>query len=156
MKGNTDLINKLNALLADELTAISQYMVHSEMCDNWGYERLHKMIEARAMVEMKHAEKLIGRIIFLEGTPIVSKLNPMKIGAEVPKMFQNDLGLENDAVNKYNEAVKLAVEVGDNATRQLLDSILADEDGHVDEIEENLDQIGQIGVQVYLGQQIRE
>ena len=156
MKGNAGLLKKLNALLADELTAISQYMVHSEMCDNWGYGRLHKMIEARAMVEMKHAEKLIGRIIFLEGTPIVSKLNPMSVGADVPKMFQNDLGLELGAVKSYNEAVKLAVEVDDNATRDMLESILKDEDGHVDEIEENLDQISQMGPQISLGQQIRE
>jgi len=156
MKGNQDLIDRLNSLLADELTAISQYMVHSEMCDNWGYARLHKMIEARAIVEMKHAEKLIGRILFLEGLPVVSKLNPMMIGSEVPKMFQNDLSAESGAIKAYNDAIKLAQDVGDNATKQLLESILADEDGHLDEIEENLDQISQLVTQLYLVHQVRE
>ena len=156
MKGNEKVIQKLDQLLADELTAISQYMVHSEMCANWGYDRLHAAVEKRAIQEMKHAEKLIARIIFLEGTPIVTKLNKMSIGADVPKMFQNDLGLEHGAVTSYNEAVKLAVEVGDNATRDMLESILKDEDSHVDEIEENIDQISQMGPQIYLGQQIRE
>ena len=156
MKGNKDLIKKLNELLADELTAISQYMVHSEMCENWGYARLHGMIEKRAFTEMKHAEKLIGRILFLEGIPTVSKLNAMTIGSEVPKMFENDMGLETDAINKYNQVIKLAVEVGDNATKQILESILADEDQHVDQIEENLDQISQLGTQIYLCNQVRE
>jgi bacterioferritin len=150
MKGDPKLIETLNSLLADELTAINQYMVHSEMCDNWGYDGLHKMIEKRAITEMKHAETLIARILFLEGMPIVSQLKKITIGAEVPKMFANDLNLEDGAVKSYNEAVKLAGEVKDFATREILELILKDEDGHVDEIEENQDQIGQMGLQIYL------
>jgi len=150
MKGDPKLIETLNSLLSDELTAINQYMVHSEMCDNWGYDGLHKMIEKRAITEMKHAETLIARILFLEGMPIVSQLKKITIGAEVPKMFANDLNLEDGAVKSYNDAVKLAGEVKDFATREILELILKDEDGHVDEIEENQDQIGQMGLQIYL------
>jgi bacterioferritin len=98
MKGNEKLIEQLNVRLAEELTAINQYMVHAEMCENWGYKKLGEMIEKRAMVEMKHAEKLIERILFLDGRPIVSNLNKINIGDEVPKMHKNDLGLEVDAV----------------------------------------------------------
>jgi len=154
MKGDPKLLETLNALLADELTAINQYMVHSEMCDDWGYEALHKSIEERAIVEMKHAEKLIGRILFLEGTPIVSKLGPIQIGADVPKQLANDLDAEMGAVKAYNAAIKLAGDVNDFATRELLDSILQDEDGHVDWIEEQQDQIEHMGVQIYLANKV--
>ncbi len=154
MKGDPKLLETLNALLADELTAINQYMVHSEMCDDWGYEALHKSIEERAIVEMKHAEKLIGRILFLEGTPIVSKLGPIQIGADVPKQLANDLDAEMGAVKAYNAAIKLAGDVNDFATRELLDSILQDEDGHVDWIEEQQDQIKHMGVQIYLANKV--
>lgn len=150
MKGNKKLIDMLNDLLADELTAINQYMVHAEMCDNWGYGALDKMIEARAITEMKHAEKLIGRILFLEGRPVVNELRNINIGPEVPKMFINDLAAEMGAVAKYNAGIKLAVEVADNATKEMLDAILKDEDSHVDEIEAQNDQIGQMGIQMYL------
>ena len=97
MKGNEKLIGTLNSLLADELTAINQYMVHGEMCGNWGYEKLHKSVEKRAFAEMKHAEKLIVRILFLEGTPIVSNLRTMRIGADIPKQLNNDHALELEA-----------------------------------------------------------
>jgi len=156
MKGNPKLIQTLNSLLADELTAINQYIVHAEMCDNWGYGRLHDHFEQRARTEMKHAEKLIGRILFLEGRPIVSTLREMHIGAEVPKMFASDLVLEMGAVRSYNEAVQLACEVKDFATRDMLQNILNDEDGHVDGIEEQQDQIAQMGIQVYLSRQIKD
>lgn len=152
MKGNEKLIEKLNDRLADELTAVNQYMVHAEMCENWGYERLDKMAEKRAIIEMKHAEKLIARILFLEGTPIVSKLNQIKIGSEVEKQFKNDVNLEYDAVKNYNDDIIFAGEVGDYGTRELLESILKDEEGHIDEIEAQLDQIKQMGIQIYLGE----
>ncbi len=154
MKGNEQMIDTLNALLADELTAISQYMVHSEMCANWGYGRLHESVEKRAMDEMKHAESLIARILFLEGRPIVSKLNPMHIGAEVEAQLRNDLQAELDAVSAYNKGIRQAFEVGDNGSRELLVSILKDEEEHVDELEAQLDQIGQMGIQNYLAQQV--
>lgn len=155
MKGNENLIAQLNARLAEELTAVNQYFVHAEMCDNWKYEKLHQMIKKRAIVEMKHAEKLIERILFLEGKPIVSKLNTVAIGSEVPEMHRFDLGAEQGAVKGYNETIRLAGEVQDNGTRELLDAILVDEEGHVDELEAQLDQINQMGIQNYLTEQIR-
>ncbi|OYV69526.1 MAG: bacterioferritin, partial [Deltaproteobacteria bacterium 21-66-5] len=132
MKGNAKLLKVLNELLAEELTSINQYMVHSEMCDNWGYGKLHKAIEKQAIDEMHHAEWLIGRLLFLEGAPTVSKLNPIKIGQSVKEIVLNDYGAELDAVKGYNNAIKLAVEVGDNGSRDLLTKILKDEEGHVD------------------------
>jgi bacterioferritin len=150
MKGNEKLLKTLNGLLADELTAINQYMVHAEMCASWGYSKLHDAIQARAITEMKHAEALIERILFLEGTPEVGKLNKIRIGADVPKMMSNDLAAEMGAVKSYNAAIKLATEVADNATKEILEHILKDEDGHVDEIEEQRDQIGQMGIAIYL------
>jgi bacterioferritin len=124
------------------------------MCDDWGYERLHKAIEGRAKEEMKHAEKLIGRIIFLEGTPIVSNLKKIHIGAEVQTQLQNDMQSETEAVQSYNTGIRAAVEAGDNGTRDLLEEILEDEEAHLDWLEAQLDQIGQMGIQNYLVEQI--
>ena len=156
MKGNEKIIETLNALLADELTAINQYMVQSEMCADWGYQKLHEAIEKRAIDEMKHAEKLIGRIIFLEGKPTVSNLNKINIGATVDVQHKNDHDAEEGAIKAYNDGIKLAVEVGDNGTRDLLEEILEDEEDHIDWIESQLDQIEQMGLQVYLGEQLEE
>ncbi|OHD67928.1 MAG: bacterioferritin [Spirochaetes bacterium RBG_16_49_21] len=154
MKGNDKLIQALNSLLADELTAINQYMVHSEMCANWGYDKLHEDIEKRAIVEMKHAEKLIGRILFLEGVPVVNELRKINIGADVPKQLANDHTAERDAIKAYNEAIKLGGDVADFATREILESILKDEDGHIDDIEEMQDQVGQMGLQMFLSTKV--
>jgi bacterioferritin len=154
MKGNEQILVTLNELLADELTAINQYMVHSEMCEDWGYKRLHEAIEGRAITEMRHAEKLIGRILFLDGRPVVSNLNPIHIGVEVEAQLHNDLQAELDAVTAYNAGVQLAGEVADNGTRDLLESILTDEEDHVDWLEAQLDQIEQIGIQNYLVEQL--
>ena len=154
MKGNPKVIERLNVLLADELTATNQYIVHSEMCANWGYDKLHHLVEKRAIDEMKHAEKLIARILFLEGIPVVSNLNKIHIGAEIPAQIANDLGAELGAVQAYNDGIRLAVEVGDNGSRELLESILKDEEEHVDWLEAQLDQIKQMGIQTYLVEQI--
>lgn len=154
MKGNDKLIDCLNARLADEFAAINQYMVHAEMCENWNYSRLGEVIEKRAIAEMKHAEKLIERILFLEGRPIVSNLTKIDIGADVPKMHDNDRGAEEGAIGWYNKGIKLAMEVGDNDTKVLLESILKEEIEHIDWIEAQLDQISQVGIQNYLAQQI--
>ena len=154
MKGNEKVLACLNSLLADELTAISQYMVHSEMCDNWQYAALHKAAEKRAIDEMKHAEKLIGRLLFLEGTPVVSKLNEIHIGASVEAQHRNDTAAEVGAVKAYNDGIRLSGEAGDNGTKDLLTSILADEEAHLDWLEAQHDQIEQIGIQTYLAQQI--
>ncbi len=157
MKGNEQILAKLNDLLADELTAINQYMVHSEMCDNWGYERLHKKIEERAIVEMRHAEKLIARILFFdEGRPIVSNLKAIHIGHNVEAQLRSDQHAEYDAVATYNDGVRLARELGDNGTRDLLEEILEDEEEHVDWIEAQLDQIEQMGIQNYLAMQVED
>lgn len=154
MKGNDQIIDKLNFLLADELTAISQYMVQSEMCDNWGYKELAEVIEKRAIDEMKHAEKHIARILFLEGKPVVSDLNKIHIGDDVEAQHKNDWDSESGAIKAYNDAIKLAAEVGDNGTREMLEDILNDEEGHIDWIEAQLDQIKQMGIQVYLSEQV--
>ncbi len=156
MKGNPKLIETLNSLLADELTAINQYMVHSEMCDNWGYEKLHKRFEKRAIDEMKHAEKLIARILFLEGIPVVSNLKKITIGSDVPKQLASDHAAEEGAIKAYNDAIALAGEVGDFATREVLESILQDEDRHIDEIEMLLDQIEQMTIHHFLTIQTKE
>jgi bacterioferritin len=154
MKGNDKIIEKINFLLADELTAVSQYMVQAEMCANWGYKELAEAIEKRAIDEMKHAEKHIGRILFLEGMPVVSELNKMHIGEDVEAHHKNDWDSENGATQAYNEAIRLAVEVGDNGTREMLEAILKDEEDHIDWIEAQLDQIKQMGIQIYLSEQI--
>jgi len=154
MKGNDKLIAKLNDLLSDELTAINQYIVHSEMCANWGYEKLHKLDEKRAIDEMKHAEKLIGRILFLEGKPVVSNLNKITIGGDVESQHKNDWAAEKTAIASYNAGIKLAVEVGDNGTRELMESILKEEESHIDWIEVQRDQIEQMGIKNYLVEQL--
>ena len=156
MKGNETLIAALNGLLADELTAINQYVVHAEMAENWGYGKLHKLVGGRSITEMKHAEKLIERILFLEGFPIVSGLKQINIGSDTEKQLASDLTAEMGAVQNYNAAITLAVEVGDNATKEMLEGILSDEDAHVDEIEEKLDQIAQMGIQNFLALQAAE
>jgi bacterioferritin len=154
MKGNEKVIERLNARLADELTAISQYMVHAEMCEDWGYEKLHEAVEKRAIAEMKHAEKLIARILFLEGLPIVSELNQMHIGADVEAQLKSDWQAEHDAIQEYNADIRAAAEYGDHGTHQLLKSILADEEEHIDWIETQLGQIAQMGIQNYLVEQV--
>ena len=131
MKGNDKIIEHLNARLADELTAINQYFVHAEMCENWNYKQLDEMIQKRAITEMRHAGKLIARILFLEGQPIVSKLNQIIIGAQVPNMHEYNHGAEETAIRGYNESIHLAAEVGDNNTNVLLESILKEEEDHI-------------------------
>jgi bacterioferritin len=153
MKGNKKLLTILNSLLADELTAINQYMVHSEMCENWGYEKIHMAIRKQAMDEMHHAEWLIERIIFLDGLPTVSKLNTIAIGKTVSEMISNDDADELEAVHAYNEAIKLAREVDDQGTVDLLTKILKMEEGHVDWAEIQRTQIDQMGIEHYLSNQ---
>ncbi len=154
MKGDLKLIEVLNSLLADELTAINQYMVHAEMCEDWGYSKLHGKLEKRSIDEMKHAEKLIGRILFLEGIPIVTNLNKIHIGSDVVKQVANDHVAERDAIKAYNDAIALAGEVKDFATRDLLEQILMDEDKHLDDIEELQSQISQMTLPIFLTTQV--
>lgn len=154
MKGNQELIGTLNSLLSDELSAINQYMVHSEMSANWGYKKLHKYFEKRAIDEMKHAEKLIGRILFLEGLPTVSKLHDIKIGSDAVKQLENDHFAEEGAIKAYNTAIVLAGDVKDFATQEVLKEILEDEDRHIDEIEELQDQISHMALPLFLSTQV--
>lgn len=154
MKGNQELIDKLNYLLKGELTAINQYMVHAEMCEDWGYDKLSHNFKDRAITEMHHAEHLIERILFLEGKPIVSNLGDMHIGSTVDVIVDNDHTSEIQTVKDYNDAIKLASEVGDNATRDKLKQILMDEDRHVDELEDLQDEIEQMGIQIFLSTQM--
>ena len=153
MRGDENLLTVLNQLLAGELTAINQYMVHAEMCDNWGYDKLHKAIEKQAFDEMHHAEWLIERIIFLEGIPVVSQLNPMQIGKNVPEIIGNDLNAELEAVPAYNAGIRLAHEVNDQSTVDLLTKILKMEEGHVNWAENQQAQLEQMGLEHYLSNQ---
>ena len=155
MKGAQNVIETLNSLLADELTATNQYIVHAEMCDNWGYEKLHEKIQKRAVEEMKHAEKLIYRILFLEGIPIVSELRKIHVGADVPKMFANDHDAERDAIKAYNAGILVCGDAQDYATREILEHILNDEDKHIDDIEAVQDEIAQMGLQIFLSTQVK-
>lgn len=154
MKGNPKVIECLNSLLSDELTAVSQYMVHAEMCTNWGYAELAEHTEKRAIDEMKHAEKHIARILFLEGKPIVSQLGKINIGADVQIQLNNDHAAEEGAIKAYNEGIKLCTEMADNGTREMLEDILGDEEDHIDWLEAQLDQISQMGLQLYLVEQV--
>jgi len=154
MKGDPKLIETLNELLADELAAINQYIVHAEMCEDWGYGKLHESFEKRSIQEMKHAEILIGRILFLGGKPIVTKLNNIHIGENVPKQLEYDRAAEERAIKAYNDAIKLAAEVSDNATKDILEKILNDEDRHMDELEELLDQIDHMTLPIFLTTQV--
>ncbi|MFA7043654.1 MAG: bacterioferritin [Bacteroidales bacterium] len=150
MKGNEKLLKALNSLLAEELTAINQYMVHTEMCENWGYSKLHAAKRGQAMDEMHHAEWLIERIIFFDGAPTVSKLNPISIGKVVSEMIGNDYKSELVAVQSYNDAIIIAREVEDQGTVDLLTKILKMEEDHVDWAEIQLTQIEQMGMENYL------
>jgi bacterioferritin len=156
MKGNKKIIETLNTRLGEELTAIHQYVVHSQMVENWGYSKLSKYIMDRAKDEMRHAEMLMERIVFLEGAPDTTKLGPIAIGPKVPDMFKNDHSSEVTAIKNYNESIKLAVAEGDNGTREILESILRDEEGHIDAIEANLSQLEQMGTQIYLAEQLED
>jgi len=155
MKGSDKVLASLNKLLADELTAISEYMVHSEMCSNWGYQKLHLEIEKIAMDEMHHAEWLIHRLIFLEGVPVVSKLNPMRIAKSVPDMVTFSQGDELDAIRSYNGAIRVASDLDDQATVELLRKILLMEEEHLDWGGQQHDQIEQMGRENYLSNQTK-
>lgn len=150
MKTNEKVIEALNKLLKEELTAINQYMVHAEMAEDWGYEVHGEVEEKTAIDEMKHAEKLIGRILFLGGRPIVSEMDKISIGKDLPSMLENDRALEQDAIDSYNAAIKVMVEEKDNGSKQLLEVILEEEEGHIDYFEEQQGQIEQMGLPYYL------
>ncbi|HSP97584.1 MAG TPA: bacterioferritin [Candidatus Dormibacteraeota bacterium] len=156
MKGNAKLIETLNEILTGELTAINQYFVHAKMCANWGYARLAHKIREESMGEMKHADEVIERILFLEGVPNMQRLDKVRVGETVLEQLKLDLKLEEVAVPRLNKAIAQAVDVGDNTTRELLEKILVSEEEHVDWLEAQLTLIKQVGEQNYLSQQIKD
>ena len=156
MKGDPKVIEFLNQVLKAELTAINQYFLHAEMCENWGYQRLAKLIKKESIEEMTHAEKLLERILYLDGTPNMTDYFKINIGATVEAQFKNDLNLEYDAVKRLNEGIKLCVAAGDNGSRDLAQKILDDEEHHVDWLEGQLHAIGEMGIANYLAQQLKE
>jgi bacterioferritin len=155
MRGNDKVIRQLNEALKAELTAIVQYMVHGEMCHNWGYHRHGSYIKKQAIDEMRHAEGLIERILFLEGTPRVEVMPTPKIGASVASQLENDLSAELEAVGQYNDAARVCAEAGDSASRVLFEKMLRDEEGHTDFLEAQLSMIRGMGLENYLAQQMR-
>jgi len=150
MKGKPEVIDILNGMLREEMTAISQYQLHSEVYKNMGYHDLHEEVEKASVEEMKHVEDLAGRILFLEGKPIISELEKLHVGKTVPEMLENDRALEQDAINRYNEAITTVSALGDHGTKMLLDHILLEEEAHVDYFETQLSQIEQLGLANYL------
>jgi bacterioferritin len=154
MQGNPDVINALNEALKEELTAINQYFLHAEMCENWHYQKLAAHIRKESIEEMRHAEALIERILFLDGAPNMTELMQISVGATVKAQLESDLKLEINAVAMYNRFVQLARDKGDNASRELFERLLRDEEGHVDWIEAQVHQIKELGYERYLSQQI--
>ena len=156
MKGNKHVIDVLNQVLRKELTGINQYFMHAKMCKNWGYDRLYKAIWDESIEEMKHADRIIERILFLEGTPNVSGYDKIMVGSTVKQQLENDLGLEMAALAILRPGIKTCLETSDDSSRELLEHILVDEEKHVDWIESQLHQIEEVGYQNYLAQQINE
>ena len=150
MKGNQKVIDALQEVLTAELTAIHQYFIHAEMCENCGFSRLAATIKQDSIVEMRHAESAIERMLFLDGAPNLSTPMKINVGQNIPDMFKNDLALEHHAVTHYNIVMNLAAELGDNGTRDLVLMFLKDEEGHVDFLETQLAMIDQMGLQNYL------
>ncbi|MES1258434.1 MAG: bacterioferritin [Acidobacteriota bacterium] len=156
MRGNPKVITALNEALKEELTAINQYFLHAEMCENWKYEKLATHIRKESIDEMKHAEALIERILFLDGTPNLTEPMQLSVGSNVKAQLESDLKLEIAAVEMYNRFVRLARDENDNASRELFERLLKDEEGHVDWLEAQVYQIGELGYERYLSQQIRD
>jgi bacterioferritin len=156
MQGNPKVLAELNAALKEELTAINQYFLHAEMCDNWKYDKLGAFIKKQSIDEMKHAELLIERILFLDGTPNLTELLHINVGHNVREQLNSDLKLELNAVAMYNTAVQVARDAGDNTSRELFERLLKDEEMHVDWLEAQVHQIKEIGYERYLSQKVGE
>ncbi len=155
MKGDAKVIDLLNEVLTNELTAINQYFLHARICENWGYERLWKKIRAESIGEMKHADELIERILFLEGLPNLQRLEKINVGETVPEQLALDLGVEMKAIPVLNRGIELCRQVGDNGTAELLEDLLEEEEEHANWLEAQLALIDQVGAQNYLAQQVK-
>jgi bacterioferritin len=156
MKGDPQIIDLLNRVLTAELTTINQYFIHARMCENWGYERLWKKVRAESIDEMKHADELIARILYLDGIPNLQRLGKVNVGETVPEQFRLDLDVEKEAIKMLNEGIETARAAGDNGSRDLLEKILHAEEEHANWLEAQLTLIAQVGEQNYLSQQIKE
>jgi bacterioferritin len=156
MKGNAKLIEALNEILTGELTSVNQYFVHAKMCENWGYHRLAEAVRKESIEEMKHADDLIERILYLEGVPNVQRLGKIRVGETVPEQLKLDYKLETEAIPRLNQAIALATDVGDNGTREMLEDILTSEEEHVEWLEAQFVLLEQVGEQNYLSQQIHK
>ena len=156
MQGNPAIIEMLNEVLTAELTAINQYFIHAKMCDNWGFDRLAEKIRDESIDEMKDAEALIERILYLDGVPNLQRLGPVMVGETVPEQFDLDLAVEVAAVERYNRGIALAVEHGDNGTRELFEKRLVGEESHADWLETQIELVRQVGIEQYLATQIHE
>ena len=156
MKGDSKVIAFLNQVLKAELTAINQYFLHAEMCENWGYQRLAKKVKKESIEEMMHAEKCMERILYLDGTPNMTDYFKINIGATVEAQFKNDLQLEYDAVKRLNDGIKLCTAANDGGSRELAEKVLSDEEHHIDWLEGQLHAISEMGIANYLAQQLKE
>ena len=154
MHGDRRIIELLNDVLTGELTAVNQYFVHAKMCDNWGYRRLGEKVREESIEEMKHAEELVERILYLEGVPNLQRLGTLRVGETVQEQFESDLGVEREALSRLGDGIALCLAKGDHGSRDLLESILGDEEEHVDWLETQLETIRQIGIEHYLAQQL--
>ena len=155
MRGNAEVLKQLNTALRSELTAIAQYMVQAETCENWGYSRLGGLFKRRAIEEMHHAEHLIERIVFLDSVPVIDVALTPRLGSNVQEQLESDFADENSAIAEYNAAIKVCFDAGDNGSRQLFMSLLRDEETHADFLEAQLTAIKQVGLPAYLAQQMR-
>jgi bacterioferritin len=155
MKGNPQIIDILNEVLTAELTGINQYFVHAKMCENWGYQRLYEKLRHESIDEMKHADELIDRILFLEGVPNVQRLFKINVGETVPEQLKSDLAVEREAVDRLNKAIELCRSLGDHGSRHMLEEMLTSEESHLDWIEEQLGLIDKLGEANYLAQQLK-
>ena len=156
MRGHEQVITLLNEVLTSELTAINQYFIHGRMCENWGYQRLWKKLREESIGEMKHADQLIERILYLEGVPNVQKLGKIRIGENVPEILGSDLSVEQEAIPRLNQAIALCTTEGDHGTRVMLDGILRSEEEHLDWLETQLRLLDQLGEPAYLAEQLRD
>ena len=154
MKGDPEIIEALNEVLTAELTAINQYFIHAKMCEDWGYLKLAGLTRAESIDEMRHAEKVMERILYLEGVPNMQRLFPIRVGETVPEQFAADLAVEVEAVARLNKGINLCREKADNGTRELFEKILVDEEEHLDWLETQLDLVEKLGAERYLAEQI--